>query len=326
MPRHIQQETRSKYPWDWKCLMSGSSSSEPAYYKFTVNEDGNSCTLTSAQFQTSGVLPQQYRQNINITIPATAGGLTVTAIGNRVFGSCSNVKSITIPESVKEIGDYSFQGCSSLVTLNLGGVEKIGNSCFYFSGADYQKKLTAVDLSKVKVIGNNSFVNFPNLVDVTLSPELESLGTGSFQGCPKVELEFPENSRYTVIDKIVYECNGTGADKKPQTLLMLQPNFNDADVTVPATVTSIASRAFEGNSSIQSIDLGNVQTVGNYAFMNCPKLRDSGRFREYRQARSVSFQRLHIAERFHHRGPVHRRCIRHKISAQRMYRSQVFRC
>lgn len=253
-------------------LMSGSSSSEPAYYKFTVNEDGNSCTLTSAQFQTSGVLPQQYRQNINITIPATAGGLTVTAIGNRVFGSCSNVKSITIPESVKEIGDYSFQGCSSLVTLNLGGVEKIGNSCFYFSGADYQKKLTAVDLSKVKVIGNNSFVNFPNLVDVTLSPELESLGTGSFQGCPKVELEFPENSRYTVIDKIVYECNGTGADKKPQTLLMLQPNFNDADVTVPATVTSIASRAFEGNSSIQSIDLGNVQTVGNYAFMNCPKL------------------------------------------------------
>ena len=140
------------------------------------------------------------------------------------------------------------------------------------NGADYQKKLTVVDLSKVKVIGNNSFVNFPNLVDVTLSPELESLGTGSFQGCPKAELEFPENSRYTVIDKIVYECNGTGADKKPQTLLMLQPNFNDADVTVPATVTSIASRAFEGNSSIQSINLGNVQSVGNYAFMHCTNL------------------------------------------------------
>ena len=71
-----------------------------------------------------------------MTIPATVNELKVTAIGNRVFGSCSNVKSITIPESVKEIGDYSFQGCSSLVTFNLGGVEKIGNSCLYFSGAD----------------------------------------------------------------------------------------------------------------------------------------------------------------------------------------------
>lgn len=253
-------------------LPSGSSSSKDAYYVFKVNEDGNSLTLTSAQFQTSGVLPQQYRGNINITIPSTVKGLPVTAIGSSVFGGCSNVKSINIPESVKEIGNNSFTGCRDLVTLNLGGVEKIGNGCFYFSGSDFQKALTKVDLSNVKVIGSNSFVNFPNLVDVTLSPDLESLGTGSFKGCPNVELEFPENSKYAVIDKIVYECNGTGADKKPQRLLMLQPNFDDANVKIPTTVTSIASRAFEGNSTIRSIDLGNVQTVGNYAFMNCTNL------------------------------------------------------
>lgn len=253
-------------------LMSGSSSSKPAYYVFRVNEDGNSCTLTSAQYHNVGVLPTQYRKNINITIPETVNGLTVTAIGSNVFSYCSNVKSVTIPESVKEIGDNSFTGCSDLVTLNLGGVEKIGNGCFYHAGSDYQKALKSVDLSKVKVIGNNSFVNFPNLADVKVSPDLESLGTGSFKGCPKVELEFPENSKYTVIDKIVYECTGTGADKKPQTLLMLQPNFSDANVSVPPTVTSIAARAFNDNSTIQSINLANVQSVGNYAFMNCNNL------------------------------------------------------
>lgn len=57
-------------------LTDGSyNSSKPAYYKFKVNEDGNTCTLVSAQFQNSGVLPQQYRKNINIVIPATAEGL-----------------------------------------------------------------------------------------------------------------------------------------------------------------------------------------------------------------------------------------------------------
>ena len=254
-------------------LTDGSyNSSKPAYYKFKVNEDGNTCTLVSAQFQNFGVLPQQYRKNINIVIPATAEGLTVTAIGSSVFSSCSNVKSVSIPESVKEIGNYCFTGCSDLVTLNLGGVEKIGNGCFYHAGSDFQKALTTVDLSKVKVIGNNSFVNFPNLTSVELSPELESLGTGCFQGCPKVELEFPEDSRYAVIDNIVYECNGTGADKQPVSLLMLQPNFKGSDITLPATVTSIANRAFEDNTNLRTIDLGNVQTVGNYAFLNCTNL------------------------------------------------------
>lgn len=253
-------------------LTTGSSSSKPAYYKFKVNEDGNTCTLVSAQFQNSGVLPTQYRENINIVIPATAEGLTVTAIGSSVFSSCSNVKSITIPETVKEIGNNSFKECRDLVTLNLGGVERIGTSCFYYPGADFQKALKSVDLSNVKYIGNNSFVNFPNLTSVELSPELESLGTGCFQGCSKVELEFPEDSRYAVIDNIVYECNGTGADKQPVSLLMLQPNFKGADITLPATVTSIANRAFEGNTNLRTIDLGNVQTVGNYTFMNCKNL------------------------------------------------------
>lgn len=253
-------------------LTTGSSSSKPAYYKFKVNEDGNTCTLVSAQFQNSGVLPTQYRENINIVIPATAEGLTVTAIGSSVFSSCSNVKSITIPETVKEIGNNSFKECRDLVTLNLGGVERIGTGCFYYPGADFQKALKSVDLSNVKYIGNNSFVNFPNLTSVELSPELESLGTGCFQGCPKVELEFPEDSRYAVIDNIVYECNGTGANKQPVSLLMLQPNFKGADITLPATVTSIATRAFEGNTNLRTIDLGNVQTVGNYAFLNCTNL------------------------------------------------------
>lgn len=253
-------------------LTTGSSSSKPAYYKFKVNEDGNTCTLVSAQFQNSGVLPTQYRENINIVIPATAEGLTVTAIGSSVFSSCSNVKSITIPETVKEIGNNSFKECRDLVTLNLGGVERIGTGCFYYPGADFQKALKSVDLSNVKYIGNNSFVNFPNLTSVELSPELESLGTGCFQGCSKVELEFPEDSRYAVIDNIVYECNGTGADKQPVSLLMLQPNFKGADITLPATVTNIANRAFEGNTNLRTINLGNVQTVGNYTFMNCKNL------------------------------------------------------
>lgn len=247
----------------------GTDANKAAYYTFTDNGDGT-CTLTRAAYNTSGVLASNLRNGFALNIPATANGLTVTAIGNDAFYQSSKFTSITFPESVKTLGDDNFKGCAILTTLNLGGIETIGNRCFYYSGENYQTKLTDVDLSNVKSIGSNSFTNFPNLSNITLSPELENLGTGSFSGCPEAELSFPEDSRYMVIDGIIYECEVAGGD--PASLLMVQPNYNGTTVTIPATVTAISSRAFQGNTTLQSIDLANVKSIGNYAFMGCSSL------------------------------------------------------
>ena len=46
---------------------------------------------------------------ITVTIPES-----VTQIGNYAFFGCSSLSSVTIPESVTQIGAYAFDGCSSL--------------------------------------------------------------------------------------------------------------------------------------------------------------------------------------------------------------------
>lgn len=47
-------------------------------------------------------------------------------LGSKVFGGCEQLKSITIPGTVKEIKDETFWGCSSLVIVTLGsGLEKL---------------------------------------------------------------------------------------------------------------------------------------------------------------------------------------------------------
>lgn len=51
----------------------------------------------------------------SITIPNS-----VTNIGNRAFYNCQGLKSITIPSSVTRIGFDAFSGCVSLRTLNVG--------------------------------------------------------------------------------------------------------------------------------------------------------------------------------------------------------------
>ncbi len=55
----------------------------------------------------------------------------VTSIGNYAFSDCA-IKTITLPDSIKKIGNDAFRGCGELESITLGnGVTHIGSSAFY---------------------------------------------------------------------------------------------------------------------------------------------------------------------------------------------------
>ncbi|MGP1503778.1 MAG: leucine-rich repeat domain-containing protein, partial [Treponema sp.] len=61
-----------------------------------------------------------------ITIPNS-----VTEIGNRAFSYCTSLTTITIPNSITEIGEGTFYGCGSLTTITIpNSVTKIGDWAF----------------------------------------------------------------------------------------------------------------------------------------------------------------------------------------------------
>ena len=71
----------------------------------------------------------------NITIPSTVynngQAYTVGGISNYAFRYCSNLQSITIPNSVLTIGAWGFYGCSNLRTVVIGSsVYYIGEQAF----------------------------------------------------------------------------------------------------------------------------------------------------------------------------------------------------
>ena len=75
--------------------------------RYSVNNDNK--TVTVAGYP-SGSMPTG-----DLTIPesVTYGGISypVTSIGNKAFYECSGLTSVTIPNSVTEIGDEAFRGC-----------------------------------------------------------------------------------------------------------------------------------------------------------------------------------------------------------------------
>lgn len=74
------------------------------------------------------------------TIPASA------------FEDCSMLSRVSLSDSVKNIDQYAFFRCSRLTTINLGGVEHVGEGAFYQA-----QSLANVDLSSMIYVGTGGF-------------------------------------------------------------------------------------------------------------------------------------------------------------------------
>ena len=154
---------------------------------------------------------------------------SVTNIGDMAFAGCTGLTSVTIPDSVTSIGMNAFVVCSGLTSVTIPDhVTAINDHAFALCSG-----LTSVSIpNSVNSIGEGAFLDCTGLTDIVIPDSVTNIGYYAFYGC-------------------------TGL----------------ARVTIPDSVTAIGDWAFERCDRLTSATIGaGVTNISCGAFYYCTNL------------------------------------------------------
>ena len=186
-----------------------------------------------------GKLIANLSDKTRITIPES-----VKSIGDCAFLSCKSLNSIHLPESVNSIGDSAFSGCKSLISIHLPeSVNSIGNEAF-----SYCTSLTSILLSEsVKSIGDSAFSCCRSLTSIHLPESVNSIGDSAFSCCTSlISIHLPE-SLTMIGNEAFWRCESLTSIHLPDSLTTIgDGTFYSCDSLTTIYIPKGSKEKFKG--------------------------------------------------------------------------------
>ena len=241
---------------------------------YQVHSNSKTCTVTGLGSC----------KDVDVKIPRTFEGNTVTAIADRAFSGKALIESVEIPETVKTVGVYVFSGCDKL------------NTVYYNSSYAPTKNTVFLNLPSLKtvvfcgsVIPAYICYGCENIEEVIFSENVHTIDSHAFYGTGLTELNMPvglktlggysfyESSLKKMhIDNLAAWCEMdiVGDNAFPYNAdFSLYWNGEPLSVlSVPEGVKKIGSRVFEGQNLASVTIPDSVTSIGDFAFCECKLL------------------------------------------------------
>ena len=200
--------------------------------------------------------PAKYSGTITIPSSVTYQGIkyNVMAIGESAFSGCTNLASVSIPNSVTSIGAEAFLNCSSLTSFTIpNSVTTIGNRAF--SGCKGLTNLTIPN--SVTILNSSVFSYCTGLTSIIIPNTVTSIGDYAFKGCTGLtNITIPNSVKSIFVDSFS-GCTGL------------------TSVSIPNSVTTIYGGAFSECTGLTSVYIGNgIKEIIYCAFEKCKNLTD----------------------------------------------------
>lgn len=241
--------------WDWGTITG-------ATFTITVTAPSRDFTFDA----TTGTIKKYNGNDAVVNIPSEINGTPVTTIGNAAFRD-SSVTSVTIPDSVTEIGANAFAGCTNLTSVNYIGGD--------WSKLTIQSGNPAVE-DAAKDAANEQLFDFEFILNNTAVIVTDYKGTAADVTIP---------SRYkgkpvTMIDHAAFHDNSAVTSVTIPDSVTAIPDYafgfcsQLTNISIPNSVTFIGFSAFNSCTSLKSITLpSSLSTIQSYAFYNCGNLK-----------------------------------------------------
>ena len=227
-----------------------------------------------------------------ITLPEDYNGENY-AVGESVFKNKTNITKITIPNSVTSIGNYAFNGCTSLKELRIeDGTENLSLGYNYYSsyhssystgeGLFYDCPLETLYLGRNLSYntdyryGYSPFYNRSALTSITISNSVTSIVNYAFSGCSGlISIEIP-NSVTSIGESAFRDCSGLTSIEIPNSVTNVEGyafyNCSGLTSVVLNSVTGFDYGIFEGCTDIEKVEF-NCPTIGDW-FSNKSSIKE----------------------------------------------------
>lgn len=255
------------------------------YLGFYYNEGEDYCVVSSCNKYAVG----------EVNIPATynvagVGTKPVCEISFGAFRDAESITRVTVPSSVKKVGDSAFENCVQLKEIVFESTDcTIGIAAFRYcssltsitlpsglkaiplEGFAACTALTELEIpSTVTSIGKEAFRKCSSLKSVTIPAGVTSIGINAFLNCASVESYNVEsgNGNYKSVNGVLF-------DKKGETLIQYPNGSSATQYTVPSGVKTVEDSAFGSNVRLTKITLpSGLEKISAYAFNLCSVLAE----------------------------------------------------
>lgn len=216
-----------------------------------------------------GVIMSSYSGNVIIPKQVTYNNndYSVTTIGSSAFIGCTNLISVTLPNSITKIDYYAFQNCSNMIEIVIPNTILVINTTAFrnCTGLRYVKISDLAAWCKIEFrsggssnplyYGASLLLNGTETTDMIIPYDVTEISKFAFCGYSKLKSVTIPNTVVQIGASAFYECSGL------------------TSVTIPNSVTSIGSYAFWGCSALTSVTIPkSATTLGQSIFSGCSGL------------------------------------------------------
>ena len=182
----------------------------------------------------------------SVIVPAEVNGRPVTELAKEAFSECKYLKTIELPDTIKEIGDDAFYGTQWLEDRRAEDKLVIVNGIL-IDGANAEGDVVIPDT--VTVIDDGAFFRNEKILTVQMPDTVTKAGADVFYECTNLKSVSVSNNLEKISAWMFARCSSL------------------TSVNIPESVTEIEVGAFNGCTELEALNIPEtVESIGGFAF------------------------------------------------------------